>query len=407
MAKFNRAPLTRGVATCAVAAMLSACASLPTSGPTASQVVKAARSDQNVMGFRVVDVDAANIGPLSDTTPVLPTAELGTTGLAALARTGRVDVIGPGDVLQISVFEVGASLFSGGGGQTVLSDSAVEASARRGTAAGIAVDEDGMISVPYVGRLAVAGKTANQVARMIEAGLAGKSQSPQVIVSIADSRASTVLVSGQTRSPGRYRLTGARETILDVIADSGGVAAGNGTAAATGSADNPEDIIVRFTRGDRSLDVPLAAIRSRSPDDLVLLPRDRIELLRRERTYTVFGAANRINQTPFGSPNLSLAEAMARAGGPNDSLADPTAVFIFRYVPGQDAAKGEAPMIYRVNLMKPSSYFLSQRFQMRDKDVIYVANSASNLPTKFVSIINLLFSPIFSGIALSNALNNN
>ena len=59
------------------------------------------------------------------------------------------------------------------------------------------------------------------------------------------------------------------------------------------------------------------------------------------------------------------------------------------------------PVIYQLNLMKPASYFLSQRFKIHDKDVIYVANAAANRPAKLVSIINQLFSPIVTARALT------
>jgi polysaccharide export outer membrane protein len=53
-------------------------------------------------------------------------------------------------------------------------------------------------------------------------------------------------------------------------------------------------------------------------------------------------------------------------------------------------------------MMQPVNYFLSQRFSVRDKDVIYIANAASNRPAKFVAIINQLFSPFVAARALSN-----
>ncbi len=391
------------------ALLLSGCASLPSSGPTARQIVRGAEADRNLMGFRIVDVAPANIAGLG-VEPTLPamatTAAVSTTALAGLARPGRVDVIGPGDVLQISVFEVGASLFSGGGQATLSESGALPQTdtARRGQVTGLSVDEDGAISVPYVGRLQVAGKTTTQVGRMIEAGLAGKSQSPQVIVTLGQTVASTVLVTGQARTPGRYRLTGARETLLDAIADAGGIAGGS----STGGADQPEDIRVRFTRDGRTVEAPLSAIRSRSADDLVLLPRDRIELLRRERSYVVLGAAGRVAQAPFNAVGVSLAEAVARAGGPSDTSADPRAVFVFRYAPAQGGGGPDGtPIIYRLDLTDPASYFLSQRFAMQDKDVVYLANSPSNTTSKLVQIINLLISPIFSVTATALALKNN
>jgi polysaccharide export outer membrane protein len=35
------------------------------------------------------------------------------------------------------------------------------------------------------------------------------------------------------------------------------------------------------------------------------------------------------------------------------------------------------PVIYNVNLRNPDGYFLATKFQMRDKDVLYVSNATS------------------------------
>jgi len=265
----------------------------------------------------------------------------------------------------------------------MLAADAFDPSARRGTIPGVRVDQEGTITLPYIGKLMVAGSTPAEIQRMIEGRLAGKSQSPQAVVSVSGNVANTAIVMGQVRKPGRLELTASRERLLDAIADAGG------------SEDQPEDLIVRFTRGDRTAEAPLAAIASRSAEDLPLLAGDRIQLLRRPRSYTVFGATDRVSQVPFAAASLSLAEAVARIGGPSDRQADPSAVFVFRYVPGESEARGERPTIYRLNLMKPSHYFLAQRFAMRDKDVIYIANARANQGLKLVQVINQLFTPLF------------
>ena len=54
------------------------------------------------------------------------------------------------------------------------------------------------------------------------------------------------------------------------------------------------------------------------------------------------------------------------------------------------------PIVYRLNLNTAAGYFLSQQFQMRDKDVIYIANARSNQPRKLAEIVNLLFSPLYT-----------
>jgi len=165
-----------------------------------------------------------------------------------------------------------------------------------------------------------------------------------------------------------------------------------------------------------SVEQLLSLINTGSADDLVLLPGDRIQIIRRPQTYTVFGAT-KVSQVNFDNPALTLAEAMARAGGPADDRADPSAIFVFRYARAQDgtplvpdSAKPElagipAPTIYRLDMMRPTSYFLAQNFMLRDKDVLYVANAAANRPSKLIGVVNQLFSPLVTAKILLD--NNN
>ncbi len=90
-------------------------------------------------------------------------------------------------------------------------------------------------------------------------------------------------------------------------------------------------MLVRVTRRGQSESVWLDELSAASLDNIALLPQDQIELLHRPRTFTVFGAADKVSEIPFGSSRLSLAQAIARAGGPSDDRADPSAVFVFRF----------------------------------------------------------------------------
>lgn len=384
---------------------MSACATLPRNGPTGSQITHDA-TKSNDIGYQIVDIAPGNIAALS-------TVDVPSGALATLAADGFVDTLGPGDVLSVEIYEVGVSLF---GGRATIAGASMAAGGETPSAngetlgqGGIAVDRNGNITIPYVGTIQVTGLTLAQVQQRILAGLRGKSQSPQVIVSLRRNVANTVVVMGAVTNPRRVPLTLARERLLDVIADTGGIsrAAQSGSSTATGT--GTQDSIVRFTRDGRTVEQPLDSIVSGSPDDLVLLGGDRIELIRQPRTFTVFGAIDRISQVPFESRTLTLAEALARAGGPNDGRADPRSVFVFRLPAGaaslQSKQPGAAPVVvkpivYRIDMLRAQNYFLAQQFAMRDKDVVYIANASANQPLKLVQALGQLFSPV---IAVQNA----
>ncbi|HMI20225.1 MAG TPA: polysaccharide biosynthesis/export family protein [Sphingomonas sp.] len=373
-------PRARALGALSGLALLAGCASLPSSGPTASEIRRGTQ-DQNQLGFKIVDID----GPLLQQIVARDAAaDAAQPTLSSLARDGRNDVVGPGDLLSIGIYEVGVSLF----GSSADSGGVADPSARAETFPEVIVDRDGTITLPYVGRLNVAGHSTTEIEAMIVRGLKGKSQTPQALVSIKQNISSTVYVAGDVHQPGRYNLTLQSERLLDAIALAGG---------ATNSA---EDTVVRFNRGSQFLEERLGRIRAGAADDLMLVPGDRVELLKRPRSFISLGATGKVEQTDFETGEVSLAEAVARAGGPTDSVADPSAVFLFRYDP---AAPGgtERPIIYRLNMLQPASYFLAQRFAVRDKDVIYIANAAANRPAKMVNIINQLFSPFVAARAVT------
>jgi polysaccharide export outer membrane protein len=365
--------------------LLSGCATLPSNGPTAHDVRRGAERSQAPLRFQIVNLtpDLVQKLRLEDAAraAAAPT-------LAQLAKDSRADLIGPGDGLSISIFEVGVTLFAGSASTSL--GEGFDPSAHAQLFPEVTVDADGTIALPFVGRLAVAGLTSAQAGQKIDFALKGKSQSPQALVTVKNNVANSIFVSGELRKPGRFEISQSREHLLDAIAASGG------------SVNSAEDTIVRFTRGGLTVDERLGFIRAGTPDDLVLAPNDHVELVKRPRTYTVFGAITRAMQVPFETGEVSLAEAIARAGGPNDAAADASAIFLFRFDGVPDAPDAGPPKLYRLNMLDPSSYLLAQRFNMRDKDVLYIANAAANQPSKLIAVLNQLFSPFVTARAISH-----
>jgi polysaccharide export outer membrane protein len=115
-------------------------------------------------------------------------------------------------------------------------------------------------------------------------------------------------------------------------------------------------------------------------------------LIGRPQSFSVLGAPNRAEQIRFPRGRVSLAEAVALAGGVNPNQGDASAIFVFRYVPTSTGA--EEPVVYHLNMMKPGALLLSQRFMMNDKDLLYVGNADANQPSKFVQLMSQLFVPV-------------
>jgi polysaccharide biosynthesis/export protein len=151
--------------------------------------------------------------------------------------------------------------------------------------------------------------------------------------------------------------------------------------------------------GKRAL-APFAALIDEPINNVFIHPNDTIYLFRQPQTFLTFGALGTQQQIPFGAWRLSLAEALSKAGGLNDNLADPASIFIYRgetrdvaKAMGVDVSKLKGPIvpiIYNLDLRDPSGYFLATSFEMRNKDVIYVSNSASVETTKFMTYVNTI-----------------
>ena len=361
----------------AAALGLSACASLPNSGPTLHQVVKEAHAPEPPVPFTLI--------PLN-TVAALPTAALLDSGIArmtVLARDPgpvRADLIRPGDELSIAVFEVGISLFGAGAVPATGVGTTPRTPVAGAQALTMEVREDGFIDLPYAGSIRAAGTYPEDLAAMIRRRLKPLSENPEVSVAIATSVENVAYLGGAVVRSGRYRLTAAHEHLLDVIALGGG------------SAVDLNELQVQLQRGDEAVTAPLNRIGPGDPANLVVHPGDRIQLVRVRPSYTVFGASEKVSQIYFEAREVSLAEAVARAAGPLDSRANARGVFLCRYEIGADGRP--RPVVYQLNLLKAGAYFIAQRFPVRDKDVILFANSSGNMTQKLVSLFSNLFSPV-------------
>lgn len=376
------------------ALLFAGCSWVPRSSPTQKQVHHYTKSPKNKAALdyklfpvtpEIADILSSEIRPLIST---LDKNQL---------RTSLNDHIGAGDILGITIFELGNGLFSSS--DRGLSGTSANGESSIGGAPRISaqqlpptqVEGDGTIMVPYVGRMNVLGKTPSQVAIIIQDHLKDKSQDPQVMVRIQSDIGNTVIVSGEILRPGRVVLSLANEHLSDVIAIAGG------------AKYPPKDSQVELVRKGKIGVTDLATLENHPEEDIRADPGDRIRVIYQPRTFTAFGAVGQTqqrNEIQFGTANLSLAGAIARVGGPADNRADGNAVYLIRYenadvckrlgVPVK-AGMQSAPVVYEIDMLNPTQYFLAQRIPMKDHDSILIADASTNSIFKINMIIGALF----------------
>ncbi len=382
-----RGALASGIA---AALFLGGCSTLPTSGPTTSDVLKQETAN-NQTRFDLVDINNNVISALLATPRESFRVRFKKYATAPQAR------IGVGDSIVVSIWEA-----AGGGLFSASTTDQVSAGSRNVTIPEQVVGQDGAISVPFAGRIHVSGRLPLEVQHDIEKRLADKAIEPQVIVTISKSQTNVVTVNGEVVSGARVPMSIKGDRLLDLIAEAGG-------------AKSPVyETYVRLSRDGVTATIPMESLVSDPAENIYAQPGDVLTLVRQPETFTVFGATGTNTQINFPSEHVTLVEGLAKAGGLQDQRSDPAGVFLMRFEPPTvvralgrpvlaTGPEGTTPVVYRLDMSDARAYFLAQRFPIEDKDILYVANADMNELQKFFTLLNTLTGPVITGIVVRNS----
>lgn len=373
--KFKNLFLLSGVVS---ALLLGGCTStssfLSSSGPTTSGVNDSKQVNEN-NAIQIVDVNDHVARRLVDANKQAKFSE------AFSAKTSSNHFVGAGDALEVSIWEAPPATLFGSG----LSDSKAGTSTSRvSTFPEQVVQSNGMINIPFAGQITAAGKSLQDIENEIIKRLHGKANQPQVLVHLTRNTSANVTVVGEVTNSARMPLSPRGERLLDALAAAGGVR------------QPVNKMTMQVTRGDVVRSMPLERVILDPKQNIVLQPGDVITAMYQPLSFTVLGATGKNEEQNFEAQGISLAQALARAGGLQDARADAQGVFIFRFE-DQDAVEwkskpnitpdGKVPVIYRVDLKNPATFFVAQSFPIRNKDVLYVSNAPAAEMQKFLNIV--------------------
>ena len=300
-------------------------------------------------------------------------------------------LVGAGDVLQVYIWEAPpAMLFTA---QAVASAGLSLGGSGMVSLPAQTVDNSGDIAVPFAGRIHAAGLTLSQVEALVTKRLKGMANHPQVLVALAQNNTQNVTVVGNVQHSMELPLNPGGLRLLRALALAGGIT-------------RPvEKTSIQISRDGRVMTLPLQTILRDPRQNIALRAGDVVTALYQPSSFTVLGAAGRNAEIDFEASGITLAQALARAGGVDGSRSNPSGVFVFRFEspdalhwPKQPTklVDGKVPTIFQFDLRDPATFFVAQSFPVQDHDLLYVSDSPSTDLQRVLGVVGSIVYPFAS-----------
>jgi polysaccharide export outer membrane protein len=364
--------------------LLAGCSTQSAQGPTSFEIAHNSGRDSD---FVLVDLTPAVLQQFGQFKRPSLAESFGNMPPAPVRTVER------GDVVSVTIWDAGGGLFSPQGSVPAANGAVI--GTQQTVVPNQVVDPNGMITVPFAGQIKAAGKTTVATQKAIIAALAHQALQPQALVTVVTDQSNLVTVLGDVKAPNRLPLDINGMRLLDAIARAGGTVA---------PAFNE---VVQVTRHGVAKRVRLSNVHDTPSENIYLQPDDTVYVLHDPEVVAVLGAATNNLRLQFDTEKMTLADAVGLAGGLRDLQAEPSGVFIFRMEPAdlvqnlkpgaQAAVGGMVPVIFRTDMRAPQAFFMAQAFQMRDKDIVYVANAETTQIDKLV--VKLLHIALIANIA--------
>ncbi|MDR5899540.1 polysaccharide export protein [Halomonas vilamensis] len=321
--------------------VLSGCAMAPGGHIDGDKLEQSLDGRVNVQPITPNLVDAMHVGEA----PSQPTPQV-----MDLEVQGYEYRVGPGDILSVIVYDH--------------PELTIPAGAERSAAeTGNRIRPNGTMFYPYVGRVKVEGMTLDQIRELIARRLSSVITDPQVEVGIAAFHSQKVYVSGAVENPGILPLTIVPMTILDAISQVGG------------ALDNADWRNVTLSRNGSEEHISLYAMMRQGDMTQNRLLRDG-DLLHvptmENQNVIVMGHVMRPGAIALGNERITLTDALGRAGGVNESRAEPSGIFVVR---GNPPGSEEIATVYQLDIQDATRLLLGTRFPLQPQDVVYVTSA--------------------------------
>lgn len=257
--------------------------------------------------------------------------------------------IGPGDMLYITVWDH-PELTSPAGAQQQMG------------ANGRLIRSDGTLFYPYVGTLKAEGMSIEQLREAITEKLKKEIPNPQVDVSVIAYGSQLITFQGAFTKSDPQQVTTIPLTLAQAVGSAG---------VDTANADLSDLVL---TRDGQDYHLDLNSIDGKSSARGIYLKQgDRLFLSYNDHQEAfVMGEVNQPQAIIFKTRDLTLTQALGRAGGLNPITSDGKAVYVIRGV--KDLAR-EPATVFHLNAHSPAAFALADNFRVRPGDVVFVGPS--------------------------------
>lgn len=236
-----------------------------------------------------------------------------------------------------------------------------------GQTSGTTIRKDGHVHLPVVGAIAAAGLTLTEFETALREAVARYVVEPQVTVEILRYESQKFHVLGQVRQPGTFAVDG-DTTLLEALTLAGGAGEQADLETATVVRQGqllPIDLGDLLRRGDTSRNVFMRA------GDVVFVPDNS------DRKVFVLGEVMQPRVVAMSPSGLTLAEALAQAGGPTAARARRELAVI--------RGGFAKPVVYRIEL--EDALLVDEQIRLRPGDRIIVAPTGLSTASRYMQQI--------------------
>lgn len=288
------------------------------------------------------------------------------------ALASYIYLVEPRDVLSITIWGGGdaaaafAPVTTGGGGNQPGSTGS-----SAGQQSGFQVAPDGTIFFPYAGRVDVAGRTVDEIAKELARRIRPIVKDAQISVSVIGYNSQKYQLAGAVPEPKLYPITSVPVTVSQAISIGGG-AASQGSSGISASGQGMGDlahVIYIHNHQSHVLNIQAYYRYGDATQDRLVRSGDVIFVPNATSNQVhVLGEVKQPGNYSLPDGKLNLTQVLGNAGGLDLTSANPSRVFVFR-------GTYKKPKIYWLDATSPDAMLLGNKFELHPQDVVYVGTA--------------------------------